>query len=259
MFDVVLAGRYDKHSELDDAVFSPRAALVFKPAENHNFRLTYNRAFSTPTSLNLFLDIDAGPLGPLGAVGYRVHAQAPGRDGISLRTNGDVLMRSPVDNALAGITPAAVYDRQISIFASAADRSGQPLGPLEAVLRGIALDPRFGQIALLSSDPLSGLTQPFSSASIRDVQGIKESTTSTIEAGYKGLIGDRILVAADVWWARHKNFTSPLIAATPLLLIESGRPHPTGETAYYAVCWAGYGRYDRTQTGANPGRCRLIQ
>src|SRR5687768_6860081 len=52
MLDVVLAGRYDKHSRLEDPVWSPRAAVVFKPAEGHNFRATYNRAFSTPTSLN---------------------------------------------------------------------------------------------------------------------------------------------------------------------------------------------------------------
>jgi len=46
-------------ARVEDPVFSPRAALVFMPAENHNFRVTYNRAFSTPSSNNLFLDIVA--------------------------------------------------------------------------------------------------------------------------------------------------------------------------------------------------------
>ncbi|MGH7553886.1 MAG: TonB-dependent receptor, partial [Longimicrobiales bacterium] len=51
---LTLAGRVDKHSELDDPVWSPRAGLVFTPVEDQSFRVTYNRAFSTPTSLNLF-------------------------------------------------------------------------------------------------------------------------------------------------------------------------------------------------------------
>src|SRR5690606_19123374 len=46
-FDAVLAGRGDTHSALPDAIFSPRAALVFKPSQDQTFRVTFNRAFST--------------------------------------------------------------------------------------------------------------------------------------------------------------------------------------------------------------------
>src|SRR6266550_809414 len=56
MFELTTAARVDKHSRLKDPVFSPRVALVFKPVEDQNFRLTYNRAFSTPSTNNLFLD-----------------------------------------------------------------------------------------------------------------------------------------------------------------------------------------------------------
>ena len=49
--------RYDHHSRLADPELSPRAALVFKPRETQTLRLTYNRAFSTPTSNNLYLDL----------------------------------------------------------------------------------------------------------------------------------------------------------------------------------------------------------
>src|SRR5690606_13194183 len=87
-FDLVGAIRYDKHSHLNDPVWSPRAGIVFHPTEEHSFRFTYNRAFSTPTSLNLFLDIDAGPLGALGPFGFRARAFAPGQSGISFRDGG---------------------------------------------------------------------------------------------------------------------------------------------------------------------------
>jgi iron complex outermembrane receptor protein len=48
--DVVLAGRYDTH-ESYDAQFSPKAGIVVRPVEGQNFRVTYNRAFKSPTIL----------------------------------------------------------------------------------------------------------------------------------------------------------------------------------------------------------------
>jgi outer membrane receptor for ferrienterochelin and colicins len=59
--ELVLAGRYDTHNHLEDNNFSPRAALVIKPDDTRTFRATYNRAFSTPTSNNLFLDLVSTP------------------------------------------------------------------------------------------------------------------------------------------------------------------------------------------------------
>jgi iron complex outermembrane receptor protein len=221
MFDVVLAGRVDKHSELPDAIFSPRAALVFKPAQDHAFRATYNRAFSTPTSLNLFLDIDAGPLGALGPFGFRAHAQAPGRAGINLHAaDGSVQIRTPFGltgdaTTLRSVSAADIYDYQVVAISAAAN-----LPPtLTAFMMSLKADPAFGGIPLISLDPLTGSAALFSPDAIQDIQGIEESTTSTFELGYKGLIGGRLMLAADVWWSNQKNFTSPLIAATPLVMM----------------------------------------
>ena len=68
--DLVLALRYDHSSVLEDPAWSPRAALVIKPAEDQSFRLSYNKAFSTPSTLNMFLLCEAGKrdhlyIGPL--------------------------------------------------------------------------------------------------------------------------------------------------------------------------------------------------
>jgi outer membrane receptor for ferrienterochelin and colicins len=46
----VVAGRYDKHENYD-AQFSPKAALLFSPVADQTFRVTYNRAFKSPTIL----------------------------------------------------------------------------------------------------------------------------------------------------------------------------------------------------------------
>ena len=59
MIRLVGASRYDK-GDLFDAQFSPKAAIVFSPNENHSFRATYNKAFQTPNYSEFFLRVNAG-------------------------------------------------------------------------------------------------------------------------------------------------------------------------------------------------------
>ncbi|MYE90505.1 TonB-dependent receptor plug domain-containing protein [Candidatus Poribacteria bacterium] len=104
----ILAGRADNHNHLNDIVLSPRAALAFQPNDDHNLRLTYNRAFSTPSTSNLFLDRlavpDAYGLGSnfqpiLGfSPNIDIRAQGPGSDtGLTFKRDaaGRPLFRSP--------------------------------------------------------------------------------------------------------------------------------------------------------------------
>lgn len=224
MFDLVGAIRYDKHSHLKDPVWSPRAALVFHPTEEHSFRVTYNRAFSTPTSLNLFLDIDAGPLGALGPFGFRAHAYAPGEGGIQFRdANGNLGISSPFRGNPTTFEPINVnniYQLQVNALAAAAAARGAPISPaLLGYMRTVLpADPAFAGLGLTAFDPLGGTRSVFD-PNFADIPGIEESTTSTFEVGYKGILGERFLLAADAWWEKKKNFTSPLITATPLVLL----------------------------------------
>ena len=54
---LVVGARVDRFDYLDDFVFSPRVALMVKPQENHTMRLSYNRAYRSPSVINNFLDI----------------------------------------------------------------------------------------------------------------------------------------------------------------------------------------------------------
>jgi iron complex outermembrane receptor protein len=49
-FRFVASGRYDKHDKYD-AQFSPKAALLWTPIVDQTFRVTYNKAFKSPTVL----------------------------------------------------------------------------------------------------------------------------------------------------------------------------------------------------------------
>ncbi|MDX1547325.1 MAG: TonB-dependent receptor, partial [Rhodothermales bacterium] len=59
--DLVLTGRLDRDNVIEKVQLSPRAALVFKPTPAHSLRATYNRAFTTPAGVNLFLDLVVAP------------------------------------------------------------------------------------------------------------------------------------------------------------------------------------------------------
>jgi outer membrane receptor protein involved in Fe transport len=55
--------------------------------------------------------------------------------------------------------------------------------------------------------------------SVADVPGIVPSISTVWELGYQGLIGERLLVAADAWRSTETDFTSSLLVRTPLYLL----------------------------------------
>lgn len=228
---LVLAGRGDRHSELDKWVFSPRAALVFSPFENQSFRVSYNRAFSTPSSLNLFLDIDGGPApSTLGQLGFRLRAQSPGANGISFRNDAGELygIRSPFAAALGRtsrdlltISATSLYDLQREAFFQASAAQGQPIpASLQAYMRTVVRsDPALQGLGTSVFDPILNSRTALSASSLQPIPGIEESRNETFEIGYKGVIGGRLVLAADLWWEQRENFVSPLILQSPLALL----------------------------------------
>lgn len=57
MFRWVVGGRLDRFDYIDDVVFSPRTTFMVKPDENHTFRISYNRAYRSPSVINNHLGL----------------------------------------------------------------------------------------------------------------------------------------------------------------------------------------------------------
>src|SRR5262245_29661687 len=55
-FRLTAGGRVDKFGNIDDPVFSPRVTAMFKPSQDHTIRVSYNKAFRSPSAINNFLD-----------------------------------------------------------------------------------------------------------------------------------------------------------------------------------------------------------
>ena len=224
--DLVAAGRMDSHSRLDHNVFSPRAALVFKPSEGQSFRLTYNRAFSTPSSLNFFLDISGGAApSSLGDLGYRLRAFGTGKNGYSFQNPDGTLkgMRSPFNPAGANqLIPAntqVMWPLAIGAAAQIAAARGTPL-PASIVQLLSSLTPTGSDIGIMVLNPNDPEhPTPLASTTIPGVPGIRESHSETFEAGWTGILQNRVKISADVYYEKKKDFVSPLVVRTPLLTL----------------------------------------
>ncbi len=236
-FDLVGALRIDDHSRLDELNYSPRAALVFKPTEGQNFRLTYNRAFSTPSTNNLFLDLRAGriplpiPDGSGGFFGFDVRTQGVPTSGFTFNqqcTGGvqGLCMYSPFATQLGQIPAngALLWNTLVAPTLAFNPALGPTLGQL-------GLSPT--QFLQIISNPAAGdleswllrfnqedTENPFRpDAGPVAVNRIRPTITNTYEVGYKGVIADRLSLSVDVYRSEIKDFVGPLRVETPSVFL----------------------------------------
>jgi iron complex outermembrane receptor protein len=89
-FRFAIGGRVDKFGNIEDPVFSPRVSAMFKPAPAHSFRVSYNRAFRSPSAINNYLDVAT----ITGAFPIRALAATPGLGFLATRPDLPVVTRS---------------------------------------------------------------------------------------------------------------------------------------------------------------------
>jgi iron complex outermembrane receptor protein len=215
-FDLVLAARYDHHSRVEKNVFSPRAALVFKPSQAHNLRLSYNRAFGTPLTSELFIDLPVESLDPL-PFDVRVIGAV---NGLRFRRDcgGGVCVRSPFP-ADGESSPASGQLRDLD-----ATRFWNAVSTLTGV-QGIPA-PTAVQVGTL----LRMSDEVVSVASLTDIEPLRPTISHTYEFGYKGVLANRVSVALDIWRQRRVDFVTEAAQQTPTMHLD-----PATLAAYLAA------------------------
>ena len=174
---ILAAGRADYHNHLSDVVLSPRVALAFQPDDDHNFRLTYNRAFDTPGTSNLFLDIISTP------------------DAFSLGKNFEpALGFSPnIDVRAQGVPSDTGFTFKRSEDGLPLFRSPfSQLGKLEAGAYIPLNDPSFTNVMwnVSRSAVMSG-TKPIFEAGLA-AQGLPAETVAALSAGFDSIIPQQV-------------------------------------------------------------------
>ncbi|MDZ7343937.1 MAG: TonB-dependent receptor [candidate division KSB1 bacterium] len=214
-FDLVLAARLDEHNHLEPQ-FSPRAALVFKPSVEHNFRLTYNRAFRTPTPATFFVDILAesvpNPLNPAKPlIAIRAY-ETPGPMMFRRGGDGRAQMMTQLLPPGTGYVPSTVNSvwpalRQILVLGSPA--------ALQALLAA-TLPQELGATVPGDFRKLNTATGGFDLvADVHDRPALAPEINNTFEIGYKGVLGEKLVVGMDVYHTRYKDFISELQVFNP--------------------------------------------
>ena len=222
-FELTLAARVDTHSRLDEPVFSPRAALTWEPVQGQNLRATYNRAFSTPTTLNLFLDISGGTIPLPAGLQYDVRAQGTTDEGLHFMYDGAgvPMHRSPFALFFGGspdtfypTTTEQVWDEVAAIVSVQNPSAGAFLASLEPTAGDVAIDVR-----TLNTATSTFAATPGGIGNIRDIPQVQPTITNTFEVGYKGLVGNNLLLGANAYYSQIDDFTSALRVVTPNIFL----------------------------------------
>jgi outer membrane receptor for ferrienterochelin and colicins len=202
------AARVDYQDAIDEVMWSPRAALVYKPKENHTFRLTYNRAFSAPTALNFFLDINNGLL-PTGqnvrafgnATGIQYNRSANGLPLITLANGANMDYNTFIAGNVARSSAMAALTQSLT-------------GKLPEVAIPSTVSLLFNGINpdVKLNDLVNGTSMDVNA--ISDKESVKSTVTQTFEAGYKGFLMDKLSLGIDLYYTRISNFSSPLTMST---------------------------------------------
>ncbi|MFQ6676050.1 MAG: TonB-dependent receptor [Fidelibacterota bacterium] len=199
-FELIASGRLDLHSHqidekrglrfLEDPLtggtvkyrpqWSPKLGILYKPADNQTFRLTTARAFNTPSSQGLFLDILVGLFPPFGV---RARGNATGfhytRNPDGQLMMYDVRAGSASEFALAAVPPSAV----------------------------LYIPPVLGRPAQFV-DP----------EDYTEIDPVTSEIVWTHEFGYSGLIFDRMRATFDLYASQYSDFVSDLTWVTPVVL-----------------------------------------
>jgi outer membrane receptor for ferrienterochelin and colicins len=221
--DLITAARVDKHSRLEHAVFSPRGAIVYKPTESHTFRLTYNRAFNTPSTDQLFTDVVVGSLSPI-PINVRLIGVPEG--GLRFRHDcaSGLCMYSPADPGTAlPVDGTRVWGSLVSAVRTfrGVDLGGIP-PPSAADVRS----------ALRVLNVTKGTFHDVDAGQLRDAPPLRETVTNSVEAGYKGFITDRVRLAVDAYYEWRKDFVADVVE-TPNVFLEGGDIGQPGTMAAY--------------------------
>ena len=245
---LVAAARLDHHNRLPGLKFSPRLALVFKPTPSDNFRVTFNRAYTTPTTDQLFTDTIGTTVSTrtdprlealrpyIGDTLYNIRSLGPWPNGLSFKYGtdgrpqmvtvfGDTLARMgqiPEANAYLAPDVNAVWPVLRQLFIA---NAGEVLP--DFLLNLINLEEVFPQQLSRQVPGVFKVINPetlgfdeVDPSWVQDVAPLKESINTTFEVGYKGLLHKKLLASVDVYHTRIEDFIGTLRVETPSVFID---------------------------------------
>lgn len=232
-FKFVGALRLDDNSRLEDMVFSPRAALVYQPDHNNNFRMTYNRAYSTPDNNNLFLDLlqlenpygtgidfrvqgvpETGFNWSMGAEGYDYYTAFTGDNPMAYNSDAG-------SNVGWGVGRTAVMNGLQEILEANPNLTpAEVAGMMGAVGSVVPTTVAGVDNAMLTFDIDTRGFSASDASDIADISRMKPTITQTFELGYKGIINEKWQFSVDAYYTKKNDFIGALTIETPNVFLD---------------------------------------
>lgn len=211
--ELTYAGRYDRMNFIEDGIFAPRVALVYKASPKHTFRASYNIASYAPSALQQNIDFPVSVLAP-GVFDVWLSGQANNQNfssnpviDITIPGVPDLPYGTPgLPNAVAyGATAGAVLPQ---VYAGVGALAPTLLPAVQAFFAsggagGTAYVPggvtgQFNGYNLFNNQPMNSLV---------GTGKAKIGTVTSWEIGYSGIIADKLKVGLDVYTYENKGFT----------------------------------------------------
>lgn len=241
--NLIGALRYDNHTFVEGTQMSPRLAMVYKIDHRNTFRLSYNKAFESPSALNYSLDILSGYL-PTG-IGIRGIGN---REGFSFNRdeNGNLnTFYSPYSidqitmNDISGTNLAWEVFKgglKAEMVTSMSQMFSLPVEEIEDMVDVALLELFPSQLLGLKNSLMilnlnenaSSPFTPINADAINDINPLVNSIYSTREIGYKGFLGDRLAATIDIYKTNITDFVGALQVINPNVFIE-------GSSAFIAL------------------------
>lgn len=256
---LVAAFRADYNSIINNVAASPRAALVFKVAENQDIRLTYNRAFDAPNTLDQFLDLAQTQL-PNGmyarGIGnpYGYNYQYDGTGNVEFKTApwGGTSSWVPFNNNTNSATVTAAqsaanvaqFNSIMNFMANTFNNSLNNMPLAQSLVQGIfnGISGANGSVATATYKALNlntfGSTADYNqslisnsvAASVQNVKKINNQYTQTVELGYKGFLFHKLSLQLDAYWSRVNNYVGALTPASEAVVLNNAFVGPDNST-----------------------------
>jgi len=205
--DLSVALRVDYHDRINDLAISPRAALVYSPSQEHALRFTYNRAYTSPAAQSLFIDMRVGTFPGLP---YAIRWRGKPKSGFNFsRDCSGFCMYSPFNSDGPWSAIPADATRFWPVVVAVLEMQGADISDIpDPSAVDVSSDLRTLNVATLEFDAIAP-------DELVDIEPDRRSYINVFEAGYKGVIAERILVGLDLYVTRVNDVVGEPYAVTP--------------------------------------------
>ena len=234
-FEIITAARFDHHDQLDEGIqFAPKFGIFYKPTNFQTFRLTYGKAYNTPSALTMATDLFVGKRG---IVDYYLRGNKDGTE--YLRVGDEVSTSTPQiyipdidateedESGLYGIiniTSGGSESGTSNYWDGYKERvQGSPyfLGfntEFSDVPEFMPLDTALYTVWVPELADTGRIYTATEAINISNISPIKTEKIQTLEIGFKGFISERIHATLDFYTSFYEDFFSAPTVITPLIV-----------------------------------------